>query len=99
MFMRIVWGKILPGKWAEFERAFEEAMAKRGEVPGLAEHWLARDQHDANAGYSITLWRTETDMKRFWDSNERQAVMAPLEPFYVNQFTTTHCEVRYTLHA
>ena len=55
-------------------------------------------QHDANVGYSITLWDTETDMRAFWDSPKRKEVMAPLEPIYVNQFTTTHCQVTYTLH-
>ncbi len=98
MYMRIVWGKILPGKCNEFEVAFKAAMAVRGEVKGLKDHWLARDQSDANAGYSITLWDTESDMRAFWDSSKRKDVMAPLEPFYVNQFTTTHCEVKYALH-
>jgi hypothetical protein len=37
-------------------------------------------------------------MRTFWDSQRRKDVMAPLEPFYVNQFTITHCEVKYTLH-
>ena len=37
-------------------------------------------------------------MLAFWDSPQRKEVMAPLEPYYVNQFTTTHCEVRYALH-
>lgn len=97
MHMRIVWGKIVPGKWNEFEAAFKAAMATRGEVKGLKHHWLAHDQSDANAGYSITLWDTELDMRTFWDSQKRRDVMAPLEPFYVNQFTTTHCEVKYTL--
>ena len=98
MYMRIVWGKIVPGKWDEFEAAFKTAMTARGEVPGLKDHWLARDQHDANAGYSITMWNSEADMTKFWDSDKRKAIMAPLEPFYVNQFTTTNCEVKYTLH-
>lgn len=97
MYMRIVWGKILPGKWDAFNTAFTEAMAKRGEVKGLSNHWLARDQDDADAGYSITLWETEADMNQFWDSDKRKEVMAPLEPFFVNQFTTTHCEVTYAL--
>ena len=56
MFMRIVWGKIRPGKWAEFEAAFTSAMAARGDLKGLKNHWLARDQEDPEAGYSITLW-------------------------------------------
>ena len=98
MYMQIVWGKIATGKWNEFEAAFKAAMAKRGEVKGLSDHWLARDQNDQNAGYSITLWDTAADMQVFWDSQMRKDVMAPLEPYYVNQFTTTHCEVKYALH-
>ena len=97
MYMRIVWGRILPGKWDEFEAAFKTAMANRGELQGLQNHWLARDQNDENAGYSITLWDNESDMKVFWDSQKRMEVMAPLEPFYVNQFTITHCSVKYAL--
>ena len=98
MYMRIVWGKIIPGKWSEFEAAFKAAMAKRGAVTGLKNHWLARDQHDANAGYSITLWDAGASVQAFWDSSKRKEVMAPLEPYYVNQFKATHCEVTYTLH-
>ena len=35
MYMRIVWGKIVPGKWDEFEAAFKAAMSVRGELKGL----------------------------------------------------------------
>ncbi len=99
MYMRIVWGKILPGKWDQFEAAFKTAMSSRGELKGLLNHWLARDQQDPNAGYSITLWESEDAMRGFWDSPRRKEVMAPLEPFYVNQFTATHCEVKYAMRA
>jgi len=98
MYMRIVWGKIVDDKWDEFEAAFKAAMAARGDLKGLKNHWLARDQNDVDAGYSITLWDSESDMRAFWDSDKRKEVMAPLEPFYINQFTITHCEVKYTLH-
>ena len=97
MFMRIVWGKVAPGKWDAFETAFKTAMANRGELKGLKDHWLGRDQDDPNAGYSITLWDSEADMKAFWNSPRRKEIMAPIEPYYVNQFTTTHCEVRYDM--
>ena len=97
MYMRIVWGRIVPGKWDEFEKTFKAAMEARGEVTGLKDHWLARDQNDANAGYSITLSDSEPDMQKFWDSQRRKDIMALLEPFYVNQFTTTHCQVKYSL--
>lgn len=99
MYMRIVWGRIAPGKWDQFEAAFKAAMATRGELAGLRNHWLARDQQDANAGYSITIWDSEVAMRTFWESPKRREIMAPLEPYYVNQFTTTHCEVKYAMHA
>ena len=98
MYMRIVWGKILPGKWEDFNVAFQTAMATRGNLNGLKNHWLARDQSDPDAGYSITLWDSEEAMHAFWDSDKRKEIMAPLEPFYVNQFTTTHCAVTYVLN-
>jgi hypothetical protein len=33
-------------------------------------------------------------MQAFWDSKKRSEVMAVLQPFFVNQFTITHCTVR-----
>lgn len=72
-------------------------MTLRGDVKGLKNHWLARDQHDPDAGFSITLWDSETDMRTYWDSQKRKDMMAPLEPFDVNLYTTTHCEVTYAL--
>ncbi|MDQ2803768.1 MAG: antibiotic biosynthesis monooxygenase [Pseudomonadota bacterium] len=94
MHMRIVWGKILPGQWNGFEAAFKEAMVARGEVKGLKTQWLLRDQNDPDAGYSITLWEHAEDMRAFWDSPKRQEVMSAIQPFFVNQYTTTNCEVR-----
>lgn len=95
MYMRIVWGKILPGQWDGFEAAFKKAMADRGDVDGLKNHWLARDQKDPDAGYSITLWETEADMNAFWGSKKREQATDLLGKYFVNQFTTTHCEVKF----
>ena len=53
-------------------------MASRGELRGLKNHWLARDQNDENAGYSITLWDNEADMQVIWDSQKRKDVIALL---------------------
>ena len=59
MYMRIIWGRIVPGQWDGFEAAFKKAIALRGDVKGLKDHWLARDQNEPDAGYSITVWRTK----------------------------------------
>jgi hypothetical protein len=85
MFMRIIWGKILPGQWDAFEAAFRKA---------LEIQWLIRDENDPDAEYSISQWDITEDMRAFWDTKQRRDVMSLIEPFFVNQFTITNCEVR-----
>src|SRR3954465_10362695 len=87
-------GKILPDGWDAFEAAYKEALARRGEVRGLKDQWLLRDQNDPDAGYSISLWESEADMQTYWESPGRAEGMALLQPFFANQYTTTHCDVR-----
>ena len=95
MHMRIVWGRILPGQWDGFEAAYKKASAMRGEVKGLKTQWLVRDQNDRDAGYSISLWDSDEDMRAFWDSPKRTEAMAVIQPFFANQYTTTNCEVKF----
>ena len=94
MHMRIVWGRILPGQWDGFEAAYK-ASAMRGEVKQKIAQWLVRDQNDRDAGYSISLWDSDEDMRAFWDSPKRTEAMAVIQPFFVNQCTTTNCEVKF----
>jgi heme-degrading monooxygenase HmoA len=98
MYMRIIWGRIVAGQWDGFEAAYKKATSLRGNVKGLKNQWLARDQGDPDAGYSITLWDSEADMRAFWDSKKREEAMALLRPFFLNQFTVTQCEVRSVQH-
>jgi len=98
MHMRIIWGRIAAGQWDGFEAAYEKATSLRGDVKGLKSQWLTRDQGDPDAGYSITLWETEADMRAFWDSKKREDAMSLLRPFFLNQFTVTECEVRHSVH-
>lgn len=96
MHMRIIWGRIASGQWDAFEAAYKKATSLRGDVKGLKNQWLARDQNDPDAGYSISLWDTEADMRAFWESKKREEAMALLRPYFLNQFTVTHCEVKYS---
>src|SRR6476660_4803547 len=97
MQMRIIWGKIMPGQWNAFEAAFKRALEIRGDVKGLKGQWLLRDQNDPDAGYSISQWESEEAMRAFWDSKRRSDAMAVIQPFFVNQFTITNCEVRVAI--
>jgi heme-degrading monooxygenase HmoA len=98
MHMRIVWDKILPGQWDAFDAAFKKALEIRGEAKGSKSQWLLQDQNDPNAGYSISQWESDEDMRAFWDRKQRSGAMAVIQPFFVNQFTITHCEVRVTVN-
>ena len=37
-------------------------------------------------------------MRAFWDSKRRSDAMAVIQPFFVNQFTITNCEVRIAIN-
>ena len=79
MYMRIIWGRIVTGQWDGFEAAYKKATSLRGDVKGLKNQWLARDQGDPDAGYSITLAssgeqpcaRTTTPLSRVWHCGNR----------------------------
>ena len=81
-----------------FRNSVQESRFHARRCEGLKNQWFARDQDDPDAGYSITLWDTEADMRAFWDSKKREEAMALLRPYFLNQFTVTHCEVRYSRH-
>ncbi len=97
MHMQIVWGKILPGQWDAFEAAYKKATAGHGGVNGPKGRWLLRDRNDPDAGYSVSLWESEADMKAFWESPQRKEGMEMVQPFFANQYTVTQCDVRYAI--
>jgi hypothetical protein len=53
--VRIIHGKLKPGTWDSYERAYKEAVAKAGKIPGLKGRWLAHADEDPDAGYTISL--------------------------------------------
>ncbi|HEY8580027.1 MAG TPA: hypothetical protein VIL72_09090, partial [Beijerinckiaceae bacterium] len=62
MFLRIIHGKLRPGAWIEFERAYKAAITEAGPIHGLQGRWLTRDVDDEDAGTTISLWATEADL-------------------------------------
>ena len=94
MHMRIVWGRIAPGQWDSFEAAYKKATSLRGNVKGLKNQWLARDQGDPDAGYSITLWDSEVTCVLFGTARSAKRQWPYCDLSSLNQFTVTACEVR-----
>ncbi len=96
MIMRITWGKLHPGKWDDFEQAYKSTVATQGKnIKGLRGRWLIRDTDDADAGFSVSLWDNEADMRTYEQSPLYQQLVTPLQPFFIGEFKTYHGEVKY----
>ncbi len=97
MILRLSIGKIKPGTWPDYERAYKANVAKtkRRGVKGLLARWFAEDATDPNSGVAVSLWDNEGNMRAYENSDFfKKEILPPLQPFFVNQFTTTYCEVR-----
>jgi heme-degrading monooxygenase HmoA len=97
MLLRIIHGKVRPGTWDSYERAYRDVMTKVGKVPGLRGRWLARAIDDPNAGYSISLWEDEAALRAYEGGDVmKKTVLPQLDPFFSGEYATTRCEMRFT---
>ena len=96
MQMRIIWGRIRSGQWDRYEAAYKKLfLEKKPAIEGLEARWLVRDVNDADAGYSVSVWSSAEAMKRYESSDFfRNEVRPALQPFFVDDFKTSHCDVR-----
>jgi heme-degrading monooxygenase HmoA len=96
MMLRIIHGKLKPGTWDSYERAYKDVMTKAGKIPGLSGRWLAHASDDADAGYTMSLWENEAAMRAYESSDILQKTILPqLKTFFSGDYTTTRCEVRF----
>ena len=96
MMLRIIHGKLRPGTWDSFERAYKDVMAKAGKIPGLKGRWLAHAIDDPDAGYTMSLWEDEEAMGAYENGDKlRTTILPQLKPFFSGDYATTRCEVRF----
>jgi heme-degrading monooxygenase HmoA len=96
MMLRIIHGKLKPGTWDAYERAYKDVMARAGKIPGLKGRWLAHAVDDPDAGYTMSLWENEAAMSAYEKSDILQKTVLPqLTPFFSGNYSTTRCEVRF----
>jgi heme-degrading monooxygenase HmoA len=97
MVIRITWGKLRTGAWGEFERTYRETVLTRAKSPkGLRGRWLAQDTADKDTGFAVSLWDNAADMQAYEQSALYREIMAPLQPFFVGDYKTYRCDVKYT---
>jgi heme-degrading monooxygenase HmoA len=97
MVIRITWGKLRGGAWADFERAYRANVVARGKsIRGLRGRWLAQDEGDKDTGFAVSLWDNLADMQAYEQSALYGEIVASLQPFFVGEFKTYRCDVKYT---
>lgn len=95
MIFRISWGKVKPGTWPQFESAYIQA-TKDQRVEGLKGRWLCQDTADADAGFTISLWESPEALAEYERGEAFRKLSKSFEPFFVGEYKTTKCEVRYS---
>ena len=96
MMLRIIHGKLRPGTWDLYERAYKEVTAKAGRIPGVKGRWLAHAVDEPDAGYTMSLWESEAAMRTYENGEILEKTILPrLKPFFSGDYTTTRCEVRF----
>jgi heme-degrading monooxygenase HmoA len=97
MVIRITWGKLRAGAWDEFERTYRANVVTKGKnIKGLRGRWLAQDAGDKDTGFAVSLWDTLSDMQAYEQGALYKEIMATLQPFFIGDYKTYRCEVKYT---
>ena len=96
MVIRITWGRLRAGAWSEFERTYRAHVIEGKTVKGLRGRLLVQDSRDKDAGFAISLWDKVADVETYEQSERYAELIATLQPFFVGEYKTHRCEVKYT---
>ena len=96
MVIRITWGRLRAGTWSEFERTYRAKVAEGKTIKGLRGRLLVQDSGDKDTGFVMSLWENLADMETYEQSEVYEGIMATFQPFFVGEYKTYRCEVKYT---
>ncbi len=97
MFIRMVWGKLRPGSWEEYERHYHERLASAtGQIQGLKERQLLRGAEDPDEGISVSIWETLDDLRNYETSEFRQNMAREMEHLYQGEYWVKRFEISST---
>jgi heme-degrading monooxygenase HmoA len=95
MIMRMTWGKLRAGSWDAYAQAYRKTVAGK-QVPGLRGRWLAHDVQDPDGGFAVSVWDSLDAMQAYEQSAVfKQEIQPTLQPFFVGEYTTYRCDVKY----
>jgi heme-degrading monooxygenase HmoA len=93
MYMRISWGRVDPGSWEDYERAFREGIEAAGPQKGLIARTLSRDIDDPNTGYSISWWESPETMEAYETGAAIDLIQPAIQQYFGGAFVTNRLEI------
>ena len=91
-------GGIRQGQWEEYERRFDKLAAAQTAAGGPKRRWLVRDLDEPDAGFAISLFDSEEEMRAYSNNPvARERTQSELSDLYVGDYRTRQCEVRRQL--
>lgn len=93
--VRITWGKVRPGSWDEFEADVKKVIEEVGPAPGLLGRSMARDLHNRDAGYSMSMWETAEYLERYENTDLYKRITPRLQSFFTGEYRTDRCELHH----
>jgi heme-degrading monooxygenase HmoA len=96
MVIRITWGRLRPGVWSEFERTYRANLIEGKTLKGLRGRMLVQDTADKDTGFAISMWDNMADVETYEQSERYAELIETLQPFFVGEYKTHRCDVKYT---
>ena len=96
-FVRMVWGKLLPGAWDQYEKHYHENLVPGSDsINGLRERQLLRSMEDPDEGISVSIWDSLDNMRAYEMGEVRQSMAREVEQLYRGEYWVRHFEVTDT---
>jgi heme-degrading monooxygenase HmoA len=93
-YLRLSWGKLIPGSWDQFEKHYQEQVApKVNTVKGLQIRALLPSTDTPDEGLSLTMWETPEDMSNYERSGEIRANVSQVEHLFTGEYWIKHFEI------
>ena len=94
MHIRMVWGKLRPGTWEDYERFYTDRVAtSANNIKGLRDRHLLRSTEDPAEGISFSMWDTLEDLLAYERGEFRQRIAKEVEHLYRGEYWVKHFEV------
>lgn len=88
MFVRMVWGRLKPGAWEEYEKYYLEKVFPYNErFDGLLRRAILRGIAGADEAVSLSTWETEEALHGYEESNLRKQFADDIQKSYATSWS------------